>query len=114
MLLHLFALLVAASTALLIFAGGLVTSTGSGLSVQLGLGTVGSVPDDSWTWTTAAYAEDKDGLTPGDLANDEYAGWLTAPSIDQAYGAWPCSVSQGLKWSLETSKSKPARSAAAA
>jgi len=33
MLLHLFALLVAASTAGLIFAGGLVTSTGSGLSV---------------------------------------------------------------------------------
>lgn len=33
MLLHLFALLVAAATALLIFAGGLVTSTESGLSV---------------------------------------------------------------------------------
>ena len=33
MLLHLFAVLVATSTALLIFAGGLVTSTGSGLSV---------------------------------------------------------------------------------
>src|SRR5678815_4126418 len=33
MLLHLFAVLVAASTAVLIFAGGLVTSTGSGLSV---------------------------------------------------------------------------------
>jgi cytochrome c oxidase assembly protein subunit 15 len=33
MLLHLFALLVAAATAVLIFAGGLVTSTGSGLSV---------------------------------------------------------------------------------
>ena len=33
MLLHLFALLVAATTAVLIFAGGLVTSTGSGLSV---------------------------------------------------------------------------------
>ncbi len=33
MLVHLFAVLVAASTALLIFAGGLVTSTGSGLSV---------------------------------------------------------------------------------
>ena len=33
MLLHLFAVLVALSTALLIFAGGLVTSTGSGLSV---------------------------------------------------------------------------------
>ncbi len=32
-MLHLFALLVAASTAVLIFAGGLVTSTGSGLSV---------------------------------------------------------------------------------
>ena len=33
MFLHLFALLVAASTAVLIFAGGLVTSTGSGRSV---------------------------------------------------------------------------------
>src|SRR6186713_280531 len=33
MLLHLFALLTAAATAILIFAGGLVTSTGSGLSV---------------------------------------------------------------------------------
>ena len=33
MLLSLFAALVAVSTALLIFAGGLVTSTGSGLSV---------------------------------------------------------------------------------
>ena len=33
MLLHLFALLVAASTAVLIFAGGMVTSTGSGLAV---------------------------------------------------------------------------------
>jgi heme a synthase len=33
MLLHLYALLVAVSTAVLIFAGGLVTSTGSGLSV---------------------------------------------------------------------------------
>jgi cytochrome c oxidase assembly protein subunit 15 len=33
MLLHLFAVVVAASTGLLIFAGGLVTSTGSGLSV---------------------------------------------------------------------------------
>src|SRR5204862_1315957 len=32
-MLHLFTLLVAASTAVLIFAGGLVTSTGSGLSV---------------------------------------------------------------------------------
>src|ERR1700742_4585667 len=33
MLLHLLALLVAVSTAVLIFAGGMVTSTGSGLSV---------------------------------------------------------------------------------
>src|SRR6187549_4066935 len=33
MALHLYALLVAVSTAILIFAGGLVTSTGSGLSV---------------------------------------------------------------------------------
>jgi hypothetical protein len=40
--------------------------------------------------------------------------WAIAPSTDQAYGAWPCSVSQGEKWSLITSKSKPASSAALA
>ena len=51
MLLHLFAVLVAASTALLIFAGGLVTSTGSGLSV----------PDwpNTYGWFMLAFPMDK-------------------------------------------------------
>jgi len=52
MLLHLFALLVAASTAVLIFAGGMVTSTGSGLAVPDWPNTYGwfmwSFPIDRW------------------------------------------------------------------
>lgn len=52
MLLHLFAALVAAATALLIFAGGLVTSTGSGLAVPDWPTTYGwsmfTFPFDKW------------------------------------------------------------------
>jgi cytochrome c oxidase assembly protein subunit 15 len=52
MLLHLFAVLVAASTALLIFAGGMVTSTGSGLAVPDWPNTYGwfmfSFPVEHW------------------------------------------------------------------
>ena len=52
MALHLFATLVAASTALLIFAGGMVTSTGSGLSVPDWPNTYGwfmfTFPIDKW------------------------------------------------------------------
>src|SRR5215203_5976317 len=52
MLLHLFALLTAVSTAVLIFAGGLVTSTGSGLSVPDWPTTYGwsmfTFPIDKW------------------------------------------------------------------
>ena len=40
--------------------------------------------------------------------------WATAPSTVQAYGAWPCDISQGEKWSLLTSKSNPTCSAATA
>ena len=52
LLLHLFAVLVAASTALLIFAGGMVTSTGSGLAVPDWPNTYGwfmfSFPVEHW------------------------------------------------------------------
>src|SRR5919106_678568 len=52
MLLHLFAVLVAVSTAVLIFAGGMVTSTGSGLSVPDWPNTYGwfmfTFPVDKW------------------------------------------------------------------
>ena len=41
--------------------------------MQLGIGADGSTPDTSWEWSVCTYNEDKDGLTPGDLANDEYA-----------------------------------------
>jgi hypothetical protein len=37
-----------------------------------------------------------------------------APSTDQASGAWPCSSSQGEKWSEIAANSKPASSAALA
>src|SRR5690349_8508576 len=48
------------------------------------------------------------------MSSTRSVAWATAPSTAHAYGACPCSVSQGEKWSLLTSKSKPAFSAATA
>jgi hypothetical protein len=48
------------------------------------------------------------------MSSTLFVTWLTAPSMLHAYAPCPCSDSQGETWSLITSKSKPARSAAAA
>src|SRR5690348_15698825 len=45
------------------------------------------------------------------MSSTRSVAWATAPSTAHAYGACPCSVSHGEKWSLLTSKSKPACSA---
>ena len=58
---------------------------GSGITVELGVGAAGTIPDEIWTWTVAGYHMDKDGLTPGDLANDEYRTSMLAPGIPGAY-----------------------------
>jgi hypothetical protein len=73
---------------------------GAGLRVEVGVGPSGSHPlhDVGWTWTTASYNADKDGLTPGDLANDEYVGNFVVPSR----GAWDycmrVSLDEGRTW----------------
>ena len=46
---------------------------GAGVEVELGIGADGTSPELDWDWTTCTYNEDKDGLVPDDLANDEYA-----------------------------------------
>jgi hypothetical protein len=47
------------------------------MSVELGQGAEGSLPEDeSWSWGLASYSDDVDGLLEGDLANDEYLGNL--------------------------------------
>src|SRR5437016_699643 len=51
-------------------------------------------------------------VTP-DISSTRSVACVTAPSTLQAYGECPCVVSQGEKWSLIISKSKPARSASA-
>ena len=55
---------------------------GPGINGELGegpLGTVpGSNPDSGWAFVPASYDADKDGLTQGDHANDEYQATLPA------------------------------------
>ncbi|MFM2246028.1 MAG: hypothetical protein RL071_2102, partial [Pseudomonadota bacterium] len=57
--------------------------SGAGLTVQVGLGPNNGDPavGAGWVWTTASYNADKDGLTSGDLANDEYMGGFVAPAV---------------------------------
>ncbi|MCK6507568.1 hypothetical protein L6R53_30075 [Myxococcota bacterium] len=73
---------------------------GSGLSVQVGVGADGSDPSGgTWDWSVAAWSSDKDGLTPGDLANDEYAGSFALPSTAGRYDyAGRVSADGGRSW----------------
>ena len=73
---------------------------GSGLQVQVGVGADGSDPAaGAWTWTTAAWSSDKDGLVPGDRANDEYVGTFTLPGVAGAYDdAGRASADGGVSW----------------
>ena len=70
-----------------VFEAGVTTGTGAGagITVELGVGADATLPGDDWTWTACSFNEDKDGLTPGDLSNDEYACTGSAPSIAGAY-----------------------------
>jgi hypothetical protein len=73
---------------------------GAGLTVEVGLGAEGTLPDEVWSWTSAAYLMDKDGLSPGDLANDEYQARMTAPSAPGTY-AYAGRVRAGAgRWTL--------------
>ena len=60
---------------------------GGGISGGVGLGKRGSDPatDHSWTWFGISFHADVDGSTPGDLALDEYTGYITAPDQGGEY-----------------------------
>jgi hypothetical protein len=72
-----------------LYEGGVTTGVGqgAGLTVELGVGDDGTDPAShlSWTFVTAVYNEDKDGLSPGDLANDEYMADLPIPGTSGEY-----------------------------
>lgn len=73
---------------------------GPGVRLQLGVGGDGTDPETgAWTWTEMSYNTDKDGLSAGDLANDEYAGAFTAPSTPGAYDyAVRATADEGASW----------------
>lgn len=62
---------------------------GPGIEGQVGVGPAGTDPDAAaWTWAASAYnvvSGDKDGLVPGDKANDEYEATVSAPTIPGTY-----------------------------
>jgi hypothetical protein len=72
---------------------------GAGMTVEVGVGPDGSSPGSGWSWSAAAWNDDKDGINPGDLANDEYAGSFTVPATAGSYdyGA-RVSADGGLSW----------------
>ena len=73
---------------------------GAGLRVEVGVGPNGSHPlrDVGWTWSPATYNADKDGLTPGDRANDEYVGTFIVPSRGPWDYCMRVSVDEGRTW----------------
>ncbi|RMG12290.1 MAG: hypothetical protein D6729_16705 [Deltaproteobacteria bacterium] len=61
---------------------------GAGLSLQAAVGPETADPatePERFAWEGLAYAGDRDGLVPGDLANDAYAAVLTAPTTPGRY-----------------------------
>ncbi len=74
---------------------------GTGIMAQVGYGPDGSDPSSdpsSWTWTDASYNVDVDGLTQGDLANDEYMGTLTVQQTGTYDFAYRFSADNGASW----------------
>ena len=73
---------------------------GAGLTVQFGVGPGGGDPSDgTWSWESATYNTDKDGLSSGDLANDEFTGTVTAPSASGDYDVCArVSIDGGSSW----------------
>jgi len=75
---------------------------GTGITAELGWGDPADDPTvhpGRWTWVTATYNTDKDGLASGDLANDEYVGTLTASGVAGSYAyAFRFSTDDGASW----------------
>ena len=73
---------------------------GPGVRLQVGVGEDGTDPaTGAWSWTEMTYNTDKDGLSAGDLSNDEYGGAFTAPAAPGAYDyAVRASADDGYSW----------------
>lgn len=78
------------------------TGAGPGISSQVGYGDPADDPSDdgsTWTWFDGAYFADKDGLAPGDKANDEHLAVLVAPTARGTYAyAYRFSTDDGASW----------------
>jgi hypothetical protein len=88
-----------------IYQGGVTQGAGQGEGIQfhVGVGDAGSDPesDRSWTWFAMRYFSDKDGLTAGDLANDEYVGSFDLPATPGTYDyVARATADDGLTWTL--------------
>jgi hypothetical protein len=70
---------------------------GPGVRAQIGVGAVGEDPT-AWTWADAAYNVSVDGMTAGDLANDEYAATLPGRAAGEYLYAFRFSVDDGATW----------------
>jgi len=86
-----------------IYQNGVTVGAGAGAGVvlEVGVGPDGSNPATSaaWTWASMTYNVDKDGLVPGDLANDEYQGRFDAPASAGAYDyCVRASADSGASW----------------
>jgi hypothetical protein len=71
-----------------VYQGGITVGAGqgAGVSVEVGVGPDASDPSaGGWTWSIGGYNGDKDGLTAGDLSNDEYQGSFTTPATLGSY-----------------------------
>ncbi len=88
-----------------IYEGGVSQGAGQGVGVlfDVGVGNAGSDPesDASWRWFPMDYFADKDGLSAGDLANDEYVGTFAVPGTPGTYAYTArASADDGLTWTL--------------
>lgn len=82
---------------------GITDAVGRGtpIEAEVGYGPNASLPmiDAGWVWSTASYNTDTDAYYPGDHANDEYVGTVTAPSATGAYDyAFRFTTDGGLSW----------------
>lgn len=73
---------------------------GQGLQSELGYGAPGSDPatDASWHWIPAQYNVSVDGLSQGDLANDEYMARLNVSQAGSYAYAYRFSADGGASW----------------
>ena len=70
-----------------VYVAGVTDQVGQGDNIQvaLGVGDLDAEPLADWDWSECSYFKDIDGLTTGDVANDEYVGAFEAPADAGTY-----------------------------